>query len=470
MLCHKEITLARSNIDILENTQTAQPEMLNRIDHIISELIDQYAWADDTYRPWIIGFSGGKDSTVLLQLVWRALEKAKHDLKIPLTREVYVVSNDTMVENPIITEYVQRCLNLIDKAARKQDLPIKVRKTIPRLEDSFWVNLIGRGYPAPNSSFRWCTERLKVRPTSRFILEQLDITGEAIILLGTRSDESAARAKSVRKFTVKGNRLSKHPNHQHTYTYAPIKHLMLEEIWFIINSMPSPWGADNSELFKIYADASADDYECPTVVTNKSHQSCGQSRFGCWVCTVVKQDKSMGALIGNGFSWLAPLLKFRNDIVEERSNPKNRFPYMRDGRLAKNEMGQYSFDYRAMLLERLLLTQREIQKEKPNIELITNQELIAIQAVWQRDMNFKHSVSRIYNTVYEKTIDMKKHIEKIQKEEDLLKKACEESPEDFELILDLLALQKNKALLTKKRGLKDDIEKRIEEALKVHKR
>lgn len=439
--------------------------MSKRIDHIIDELIDQYLFADNTLRPWIIGFSGGKDSTALLQLVWKALAKIKYGLKSPLNRDIYVVSNDTLVENPIITDYVHKVLSQIEQAAIDQDLPIKTRKTIPRLEDSFWVNLIGRGYPVPNNSFRWCTDRLKVRPTSRFILEQLNINGEAIILLGTRSSESATRAQSVKKHTVRGKRLSKHPNHNRTYTYAPIKHLILEEIWYVINTMPSPWGANNEELFQIYSDASADDYECPTMVTNKSHSSCGQSRFGCWVCTVVKEDKSMSALIQNGFEWLYPLLKYRNQLVEERNDPKNRFPYMRNGRPAKNELGVYSFEYRRNMLQKLLKVQREIQKIKPHLELITNQELIAIQTTWQRDMNFEYSVSTIYNTVYGKPIDMKKDNEKLLKEKELLKNACENSPEDFSVIQDCLKLLKNKALLNRKHGLKNDIERRIEQTV-----
>ena len=48
-----------------------------RIEYIIDEILDQYAYADEYTRPWIIGFSGGKDSTVLLMLVWIALEKLK---------------------------------------------------------------------------------------------------------------------------------------------------------------------------------------------------------------------------------------------------------------------------------------------------------------------------------------------------------------------------------------------------------
>ncbi|MBM6500920.1 DNA phosphorothioation system sulfurtransferase DndC [Flavobacterium macrobrachii] len=433
--------------------------------NIVDEIIDQYMFADDTKRPWIIGFSGGKDSTVMLQLVWEALTQIK-DFHGVVGRDIYVVCNDTMVENPVITEYVYRVLDKISEAARDQNLPIQVIKTLPRLEDSFWVNLIGKGYPAPNNAFRWCTERLKIKPTSRFILEQLDEFGEAIILIGTRSSESASRAKSMKKHAIKGKRLTKHPTQANTYMYAPIRHLMLEQVWYIINTMPSPWGASNEELFQIYSDASADDYECPTVVTDKEHKSCGQSRFGCWVCTVVKQDKSMSALIDNGLTWLKPLLTLRNELAEERNIIENRMPQRRNGTDAINGMGPYYPKYRASVLERLLKTQREVQKEKPHVELITNQELIAIQTIWYRDFVFGQKVSDIYKNAYKTDLDMNNQNEKREKELELLKKTCENSPQDFELIQELLTLQKNKSLLNRKRGLKDDIETRIEEYLK----
>lgn len=123
-------------------------------------------FAAETKRPWSIGFSGGKDSTVMLQLVWEALKQV-NTLHGVVGSDLYVVCKDTMIENPVITEYVYRVLAKIEQAAVEQDLPIRVVKTIPRLEDSFWVNLIGKGYPAPNNAFRWCTERLKIKPTSR---------------------------------------------------------------------------------------------------------------------------------------------------------------------------------------------------------------------------------------------------------------------------------------------------------------
>lgn len=442
--------------------------MYKSIQNIIDEIIDQYLFADKTMRPWIIGFSGGKDSTVMLQLVWKALQHMKTLGFVPF-REIKVVCNDTMVENPVITEYVHRVLDKIELAARNQDLPIQVIKTIPRLEDSFWVNLIGKGYPAPNNAFRWCTERLKIKPTQRYILEQVDEYGEAIILIGTRSAESASRAKSMKKHSIKGKRLTKHPTQPNTYMYAPIRDLMLEEVWYIINTMKSPWGASNEELFQIYSDASADDYECPTVVTDKEHKSCGQSRFGCWTCTVVKQDKSMSALIENGLTWLQPLLKLRNELAEERNIIENRMPQRRNGTNAVNGMGPYYPWYRVSVLERLLLAQKEIQKDKPHIELITNQELIAIQTIWYRDFIFDYKVSNIYNTIYKVNLDMKKQNEKKEKEMDLLKKSCQGNSQDFELIQELLTLQKNKSLLNKKRGLREDMENRIEEYLKKEK-
>lgn len=435
------------------------------IQTIIDEIVDQYMFADSSKRPWIIGFSGGKDSTVMLQLVWKALEKVKHFHGF-VGRNIYVVCNDTMIENPIIVEYVNRVLTKIEQAAVEQDMPIRVVRTIPRLEDSLWVNMIGKGYPAPNTAFRWCTERLKIRPTARFLTEQVDAFGEAIILIGTRYTESATRARSMHKHAIKGKRLTKHPTQPNTWMYAPIRHLLLEQVWYIINTMPSPWGANNNELFEIYANASADDYECPTVITDSKHTSCGQSRFGCWLCTVVKEDKSMAALINNGFDWLQPLLKFRDEIVSERNNIDNRLTTRRNGTKAINDMGSYTPAYRASVLERLFKTQKEIQMLKPNTILITNQELIAIQTIWYRDFIFDYRVSDIYHKIYNEDLDMKENNEKLQKEVDLLKDVCKDTPENYDLIQELLTLQKNKSLLTRKRGLKSDIEARIESYLK----
>ena len=438
--------------------------MNKRIEYIIDEIKDQYMYADDTYRPWIIGFSGGKDSTVLLTLVWLALKKIKEDILVPfqLRRPVYVVCNDTLVENPIISSYVDGVLSQIEKQARKEDLPIFVRKTIPKLEDSFWVNVIGKGYPVPNTAFRWCTEKMKIKPTARFITEQVDECGEAIILIGTRKSESATRARSIKKHEIHGQRLTYHTLLHNTYVYAPIKDLMFEEVWYIFKAIPCPWGFDNSVLFNIYMDASADDYECPTVVTDKSHGSCGQSRFGCWVCTVVKDDKSMRSLIKNGREWMRPLYDFRMELDSERNILENRMPFRRDGRRAVNDMGPYVFRYRAKILKRLLEVQHELQQVDPKIRLISDQELIAIQVNWYRDFNFGYQVSEIYNSIYKESFIMEENV-KNKLEADLMREVCVNNPEEGELIEQLLLLQKTKSLMQRRRGLKNEIESRLKD-------
>ncbi len=436
----------------------------SRIQLIIDEIIDQYLYADESFRPWIIGFSGGKDSTALLTLVWMALQRIRTDVVCPfqLRRPIYVVCNDTLVENPIIATCVDEVLDKISEGARNEDLPIYVRKTIPRLEDSFWVNVIGKGYPVPNTAFRWCTEKLKIKPTAQFITNQVDEYGEAIILIGTRKAESATRARSINKHEIRGKRLTHHTLLKNTYVYAPIKELMLEEVWYIINAIPSPWGFDNSILFNIYLDASADDYECPTVVTDKSHGSCGQSRFGCWTCTVVKDDKSMRSLIQKGREWMKPLYDFRIELDQGRNIISNRFPQRRDGRDAVNNMGPYTFVYREYILRRLLEVQHELQQHQPSIKLITDQELIAIQVNWYRDFNFQYRVSEIYNSIYKSDYSMNTN-SKNQLEADILRDVCGDNPAEGELISELLKLQRSKSLLQRRRGLKSDIEKRLVE-------
>lgn len=435
-----------------------------RIDYIIDEILDQYMYADKTYRPWIIGFSGGKDSTVLLTLVWLALRKIKETIPAPfqLRRPIFVVCNDTLVENPIISSYVDDVLTQIEKKAREEDMPILVRKTIPRLEDSFWVNVIGKGYPVPNTAFRWCTDKMKIKPTARFITEQVDECGEAIILIGTRKAESATRARSIKKHEIHGQRLTHHTLLRNTYVYAPIKELALEEVWYIINAIPCPWGFNNKILFNIYLDASADDYECPTVVTDKSHGSCGQSRFGCWVCTVVKDDKSMRSLIKNGREWMQPLYDYRIALDTERNLIENRMPFRRDGKPAINDMGSYVFSYRAKMLKRLLEVQRKLQQRDPKIKLISDQELIAIQVNWYRDFNFGYQVSEIYNSIYKASFQMEENA-KNKLEAKLMREVCSKNPAEGELIEQLLLLQKSKSLMQRRRGLKNEIESRLKD-------
>ena len=133
---------------------------------------------------------------------------------------------------------------------------------------------------------------------------------------------------------------------------------------------------------------------------------------------------------------------------------------LRDGTEKEGIWGPYKFETRVEILKRILKAQRTIQ-ETEGIELITHQEMVLIQYHWFRDCFFKTKVSQVYNKIFKIQLDMSKQEEKHKQESDLLKKSCKEEPKDVELIQDLLALQKTKTLMIRKRGLQSDIDNRL---------
>src|SRR5215831_12944058 len=116
-----------------------------------SAIAERYREIQQVYlsdrRPWVVGYSGGKDSTCALQMVWTALAGLDPEQR---QKPIYVISSDTLVETPVIVRYIDVTLERIQTAAQAQGLPIKTEKVTPTTERSFWVNLIGRGYPAPS--------------------------------------------------------------------------------------------------------------------------------------------------------------------------------------------------------------------------------------------------------------------------------------------------------------------------------
>jgi len=280
------------------------------VDHLEREIQELYT-LDDV--PWIIGYSGGKDSTAVLQLIWSAIEKLSVDQR---KKPVHVISTDTLVENPIVAAWVTNSLEVMRKAAEEKGLPFQPHRLTPAVEDSFWVNLIGKGYPAPRHKFRWCTERLKIKPSNTFITNIVKMGGEAILVLGTRKAESSRRAANMEKherLRVR-DRLSPNSSLPGASVYTPIEAWTNDDVWFYLMQRKNPWGYNNRDLLGMYAGASADG-ECPLVVDD-STPSCGDSRFGCWVCTLVEKDKSMTAMVQNDaeMEWMQPLLELRNLI------------------------------------------------------------------------------------------------------------------------------------------------------------
>lgn len=351
--------------------------------------------------PWVIGYSGGKDSTTTLQLCWYALRELPPEQR---TKPIYVISTDTQVETPVIVDRIKDSIRLMNEAAAKEGLNLTAHNLSPILNDTFWVNLIGRGYPAPNSAFRWCTERLKINPSNRFILDKVAKYGEVILVLGSRRDESATRNQVLDMHRITGMTLARHGQLPGAWVYMPIEQFTTDDIWTYLLQVDSPWGGDNMQLASLYQ--SAQDGECPLVVDDKT-SSCGNSRFGCWVCTVVNKDKSMEAMIDSGQEWMIPLLEYRDWLSSTQDpaiKPEQREFKGRDGRVKITASGTlrwrtYTLEFSREMLRKLLETQVELQREKPEMSLISLEELREIRRLWQLErQDWQDSLPQIYES------------------------------------------------------------------------
>ena len=354
-------------------------------------------------RPWVIGYSGGKDSTVVVQHIWHALSALPRE---KLTKPVYVISSDTLVESPVIVEQVRMTLQRIETVAAESGLPFKTDIVQPDVRDTFWVNLIGKGYPAPYKRFRWCTDRMKIQPANRFIKATAEKFGEVVLVLGVRRSESSARAQVMSLHKRHGEALSRHSDMPAAWVYTPIEDWTTNDVWTYLLSVPSPWGNNNRDLVAMYRNANAG--ECPLVVDTKT-PSCGNSRFGCWVCTVVERDRTMEAMIENGEDWMTPMLEFRDFLVTTQDPAQKRGirdVRRRDGRVHlwgenndKVIWGPYKFVFRQELLSRLLRAQGAVRESGPDddISLITMVELEEIRRIWRMECaDWEDTLPRIW--------------------------------------------------------------------------
>lgn len=421
------------------------------IENIIAEIKEQYL-ADNT--PWIVGFSGGKDSTTLLQLVFFALLELQKE-GVELHKDLHVLCNDTLVENPAVARWIDDTLDKIRVAGEDYGFPIKVVKVTPVLGDTFWINLIGKGYPSPNRFFRWCTERMKINPTNKYIKDTLGKNGEAIILLGTRKAESTNRAASMAKHERRYSRLRKHqlPG---VYVFAPIADLTDNHVWTYLLQVPSPWKGSNRKLFTLYRNASGG--ECPLVIDSTT-PSCGNSRFGCWTCTVVDHDKSMEGLVDTGEYWMEPLLDMRDWLKKIRDDETKRRNYRRN---LQDGLGPFTKEARAEILKRLLEVQKEIE-----MPLITAEELSGIQWIWYHDFHDAPSVTKIYQDIFGEELVMNKEInQRRAQDRALLEEICEEKGVPVELVEQLLQIEKDKSGLMRRHNLFQDIDVALKTYLK----
>lgn len=357
---------------------------------VVQGIRDEYLDSSQRF-PWVVGFSGGKDSTVVAHAVFEAL------LSIPpsqRTRDVHIVSNDTKVESPLVIAHLDAVTIRLEKAALNLNLPIVVARTEPELDKSFWVLLIGKGYPSPNLTMRWCTDRLKIQPTSSYIKRNVSQFGAAIVVLGVRRDESQTRQRSIdKRQNDRGKNLTPHSDLVGAFIYRPIVDLTTDDVWEILGSFHAPWGGDHRDLFQLYRDA--DSGECPVVLSQNEAPGCGtsNSRFGCWTCTVVEKDKSLQGFIDSGNHHFRPLVEFRDWLKAIRNNPEMRQAQRRNGRLTfdasgKHIPGPFTVQARKQILEYLLRVQEDFGER-----LISDAELDIIYQCWTADLRQEKGVA-----------------------------------------------------------------------------
>ena len=354
--------------------------------------------------PWVVGYSGGKDSTATLQLVWMAIENLPVEQR---TKTIHVINTDTLVESPVVAKWAQDSLRRMNDAAAQEQLPLETHRLTPESNQTFWVNLLGRGYPFPRKKYRWCTDRLKIQPVNNFIKEKIAKHGEVILVLGTRKAESANRAKTMAYYEKKRVRelLSPNPTLANELVFSPLAEWTDDDVWLFLMQYKNPWGYSNQDLVTLYRGATADN-ECP-LIDHQDLPTCGKSRFGCWVCTMVEKDKSMEAMIANDDekAWMTPLLEFRNtfgDVTKDR----DRRSFRKMGGFLQGSHGQlhhgpYLQKYRKDWLRRLLEMQVEINTNGPeefsDLELITLPELRAIRRIWVFDKHeFEDCLPKLY--------------------------------------------------------------------------
>ena len=458
--------------------QRTVPELVDDIQDLTTEIQELYGL---DAIPWCVGYSGGKDSSCVLQLIWNAIAALPPSKR---TKPIHVITTDTLVENPIVSAWVRKSLEQMKVAAKEQGLPIEPHLFYPAVKDTFWVCLIGKGYPSPRNRLRWCTERLKIKPADRFIREVIQANGEVILVLGTRKAESVKRSATMakhREWRIR-DRVNTNPNRPNSQIYLPIEYWRTDEVWLYLMQWQNPWGYSNKDLFTMYRGATSDN-ECPLVI-DTSTPSCGDSRFGCWVCTIVSKDKSMEAMIQNDEEkeWMQPLLDIRNelDIKDDRDKRDFRriwgevqlFERNVEGEISVEPIhGPYTKYWREHWLRRVLEAQTQSRSTAPenmrDITLITLEEMSEIRRIWLEEKHeFDDSLPRIYEEVTgEPFIDPRPGAGYSLLGSDewaVLEEICEEDAMHLELMAKLLDTERQYHKMARRVGIYEALKKCFE--------
>jgi DNA sulfur modification protein DndC len=317
--------------------------------------------------PWYVAYSGGKDSSAVLKLLFIALA----DLPTKNT-PITVVYVDTGVHIPPARALALSSLRAYQAECGGHGIPLSVAVVRPKLRDGYLVKVLGRGYPPPTNKFRWCTRRLLTDPVNRFFRDS-DI-GCGLLLLGVRRGESASRERTIAHYSSSDHEYLRQDREHGLPIYAPIVDYSTEEVWSSLLDNPIPRSIDGDTLLALYGHDSGQ-----SASGQGSSPSDVRGRFGCWTCTVVRRDRVMGRLVSNGYPALLPLLKYRDWLAAMRDMPQYRCQVRRNGAAGP---GPLTLHARRVALNKLLAAQQQA-----GVQLLTADEARLIERLWQEDMN-----------------------------------------------------------------------------------
>lgn len=347
------------------------------------EATREYFEQDNT--SWAVGFSGGKDSSLVMKILLVALSGIDSKKK----KKLYVFYCDTGVEIPVLKGYIEETLKNIAIEGKRLGLDITVKAIRPPIKDRYFVKVIGRGYPPPTNIFRWCTDRLRINPVQT-ALREIAGNSKAVVVLGTRYDESSERDKILNDNSLENFYLFKQKGFKETVLFCPIVNFTTEEVWEGLMEIECNNAIDLQKLSRIYKEISG---ECPIIKLPETNP-CSKGRFGCWTCTVVRQDKATKNLISNGYESLKPLYDFRSWLLSIRDDVSYRCTVRRNG---VSGLGPFRLSARDKILQKLLTTQK-----KSGHKLILDEEIKEIRKLWTIDrdnINYREDSQEYLNRV-----------------------------------------------------------------------
>lgn len=296
-------------------------------------------------------------------------------------KPVEIIYCDTGVEIPTISKYVRSTLSAIETESESLRIPLKVTIARPKLDDRYFVKVIGRGYPPPTNIFRWCTDRLRINPV-KSIVSANESSDVSIVLLGVRLGESKERDKTIQRHNTGAKYYLNQGTSSNTRIFSPIIDYSVQDVWATLKYNVLPKSINHSVIGQLYKDAGS---ECPVFRETKG-TPCGKGRFGCWTCTVVRQDASVKSMIHSGHDELQPLFTFRNWLSVMRDQPEFRCKVRRNGRTG---LGPITLAGRKTILHQL-----QQAEKKSGLKLLDDDELVRIKALWlvdKRDPTYREN-------------------------------------------------------------------------------